>query len=574
MKKLYTFLLLMIAVATLAEGQIIDLKKTDSLFRVNGEIYFRFKVFNQSEINSLSRIISIDKVNGSEVYAYANRKEFEKFIRLGYSIELLTPPGSMLKDSDLIRPAGQNYPAAPGLWNFYPTYQQYVDTMVYYAHTYPDLCILDTIGTLTSGRMLLVLKITKDVHTTGIKPQFFYTSTMHGDETVGYIGMLDLIGYILTGYGNNARITKMIDSVELYINPLANPDGTYHGGNNSVLGAIRYNANGVDLNRNYPDPLYGQHPDQNQWQQETVCFMNFADSNNFTMSANFHTGSEVFNYPWDDTPLLTADDSWWQFVGHEFADTCQFYGPSGYFTDPYPSGITDGYAWYQVTGGRQDYMNYFHNCRECTVELSSIKMPPASQLVNYWNYDYRSYLNYIEQVYYGIQGIVTDTVTGQPLKAKINIASHDIDSSFIFSRVPGGFYDRVIDEGTYDLTFSCPLYYSKTIKNVSVSHYNGVHLDVKLKPLNPGIPQAKNGELAIYPVPARENIHIVIPEVDSPHWQLIIYNSLGINVHSAEIHNEGKTILTLDMSAFPSGLYELYLSNSGGTYQKKILVSH
>jgi len=574
MKKLFTFIFLIIVSLGLAQGQIIDKGKTDSLFSVNGEIYFSFRVSGPAEANALSAMISIDNVKGSEVYAYANRKQFDEFKKLGRPFELLLPPGSMIKTGDLMRPENPGNTSSPSLWNFYPTFQQYVDTMVYYTHAYPGLCLLDTIGTLASGRLLLVLKISKNIHSPGGKPQVFYTSTMHGDETTGYIGMLHLIDYLLTGYGTDRRITKMVDSIEININPLANPDGTYHGGNNTVNGAVRYNANGVDLNRNYPDPVYGQHPDGNVWQPETISFMNFADSNNFTMSANYHGGSEVVNYPWDDVPALTADDSWWQFVSHEFADSCQFYGPAGYFTNPYPNGITDGYVWYQVTGGRQDYMNFYHYCRECTIELSTTELMPVTQLVNYWNYDYRSYLNYIEQVYYGIQGVVTDTVTGKPLKAEVFIAAYDIDSSFIFSRLPGGYYDRVIDQGTYDLTFSCPGYFTKTIRNISVARYQGIHLDVQLRPQNYSVGEVNNAALVLYPVPAKQDVHIVFPETDSRLWQLTVFNVSGNTVYSKEIQNSGKTFITVDVSSFTPGLYEFVLSSPGGIYGKKVMVSH
>ena len=57
--------------------------------------------------------------------------------------------------------------------------------------------------------------------------------------------------------GSDPQVTRLLDSTVVWINPLANPDGTYHGGNNSVNGAWRYNANSVDLNRNFADPAAG-----------------------------------------------------------------------------------------------------------------------------------------------------------------------------------------------------------------------------------------------------------------------------------------------------------------------------
>ena len=94
-------------------------------------------------------------------------------------------------------------------------------------------------------------------------------------------------------------LKNILDNCEIWINPLANPDGTYRSGNSTVNGAVRYNANFVDINRNFPDPADGPHPDGEVWQPETMIMMNVASANCFSASANFHGGEEVANYPWD-----------------------------------------------------------------------------------------------------------------------------------------------------------------------------------------------------------------------------------------------------------------------------------
>ncbi|MCX6283278.1 MAG: M14 family zinc carboxypeptidase [Bacteroidetes bacterium] len=573
MKKLLTLALLVLLTNVAARAQAFDRKKADSLLITNGEIYFSFRFFDRKELDFLTNIISLDKVRGDEVFAFANRKEFDKFCKLGYDIKILTPPGSLLGNKDLMKPEGIINSNGPAAWNFYPTYQQYLDTMHYFSTAYPSLCKLDTIGTTTAGRLLLAVRISRNVNIDAAKPRFLYTSSIHGNETTGYVGMLHLIEYLLTNYGTIPQVTRLVDSVEIFINPLANPDGTYHGGNNTVNGSTRYNANGVDLNRNYPDPGYGPHPDGNSWQPETIAFMNYADSRGFTMSANFHGGNEVFNYPWDTWSRLTADNNWWYYVGREFADTIHKYGPSGYFTDE-QNGVTDGYAWYYVHGGRQDYMNYFHGCREVTVELSSAFVLPASELVSYFNYDYHSYLNYIEQTLYGIHGIVTDTATGLPLYAKLTVLNHDMDSSIVYSRMPTGFYDRVIDQGTWSLMFSCPGYHTKTINSVTVTRLHGIHLDVQLKSIYYGTGDMNQGELTIYPVPASREIHLVFPETESKKWKLDVLNILGVSMYSAEIVNSGQLVYNLDVTSYAAGMYFIRLSNENGIYRKQVVVRH
>ena len=67
-------------------------------------------------------------------------------------------------------------------------------------------------------------------------------------------------------------MNNLVNEIDIWINPLANPDGETRWGNQDVWNATRYNANWVDLNRNYPDPEDGPHPDGNAYQPETIMF--------------------------------------------------------------------------------------------------------------------------------------------------------------------------------------------------------------------------------------------------------------------------------------------------------------
>ncbi|MDD4847397.1 MAG: M14 family zinc carboxypeptidase, partial [Bacteroidales bacterium] len=165
------------------------------------------------------------------------------------------------------------------------------------------------------------------------EPQVLYTSSIHGDEVTGYVLMLRFIDYLLSHYGNDTEITDLLDHLEIWICPLANPDGTFHDGNNSVNGATRANAHGVDLNRNFKDFVYGDHPDDESWQVETESFMEFQAEHDFVLGINIHGGTEVLNYPWDNNPTLHADDDWWQFICREYVDTVHLYSSDNYMTE-------------------------------------------------------------------------------------------------------------------------------------------------------------------------------------------------------------------------------------------------
>lgn len=449
--------------------------KVDDIFGQHGEIYFKFDKSNL-DLNKLSRLVSLDNVSGNEVYAYANKREFTALMEQLDAWEILTKPGELIKNPKML----ENVDVRQiNDWDFYPTYDAYIDMMYQFATNHPDKCEVFSIGQTTENRELMMAKISSNVGTREAEPQFLYTGTMHGDETAGFVLFLRLIDYLLENYGIDPTATYLLDNAEIWINPAANPDGTYAGGNNTVNGATRYNANYVDLNRNYPDPEDGPHPDGQAWQPETLAFMQMAEENNFVMSANSHGGAEVLNYPWDTWPRLHPDTDWWINVCREYVDTVHLYSPSGYLTD-LQNGITNGYAWYSTSGSRQDYMNYFQHCREITLELSGTKLLSPSQLPAHWDWNYRSLLNFIEQSTFGVNGIVTDAETGDPISAMISIEGHDEDSSMVFAEPMHGFYQRNLEEGIYDLTFSAPGKFPLTVEDVLVSRLSTVTLNVEL----------------------------------------------------------------------------------------------
>jgi PKD repeat protein len=488
MLKKYTFILIIIlsfiSVISYSQNNIID-----SIFQNKSELTFKFKAKSKLQVDTLiTNIVSVDAYNSTSLtgIAVASKTQFINFLKLNI------PYWVIVKDqSKAINMASTVSQMA--LWNKYPYYQVYDTMMTQYQTKYPNLCKRYDLVTLSSERKLIILKLTNNVNTKASKPQFLYSSTMHGDEVTGYVMMLHLIDYLLSNYGTNTRVTNILNNIEVWILPDSNPDGTYHGGNTTLTGAQRYNGNNIDLNRNYPDPSSGSHPDGNAYQPETQTLMNFADTMNFVMSANFHGGSDVVNFPWDDwtsSTKKTADDLWWRYVAANFADSAQVSSASiitDYFKGTYPSGITEGGDWYIITGGRQDYMNYFKHCREVTIEISVNKELSSDSLPIYWNALRGSFLKYIEECQNGIRGIISDSCSGLPIKAKVYVNSHDADSSWVWSGSRFGNYYRPIKAGTWSVTFSATGYTSKTF-SITTHDGSAVIKNVNLMPLSPANP--------------------------------------------------------------------------------------
>ena len=343
----------------------------------------------------------------------------------------------------------------------YPTYEQYLQMMQDYASDYPAICRLDTFGTTEEGRLHLALKISDRVEEEEAEASFLYTSTMHGDEIVGYVLLLRLADTLLKGYGNDAELTGLVDKLEIWINPLANPDGSYSRDNNlSLKRATRTTVKGIDLNRDFPIPFGGEADDTTGRAKETRFMMEFLRQHRFSLSANIHSGEEVVNYPWDEISDMHVDSAWYRFISHEYADEAVAVDP-GYMWGWPEGGITNGFAWYRVSGTRQDYLNYHLGGREVTLELSMDYLLPSDQLELYWNINQRSLFNYMAQCLYGIRGTVTDQDSGDPLQARVEIIGHDRAYSVIHSSKEHGDFYRLIKEGDYELLITSNGYFDQ-----------------------------------------------------------------------------------------------------------------
>jgi len=439
-----------------------------------GEVILRFAKPTAWGLDFLTSFMSIDNYQHDTVTAYVNEAGLNRFLTLGIPYRLLQPP-SLGKDFQTKRRQ------AVGDWrNRYPAYAEYIDLMEGFAADYPNICRIIQFGTSINGHKLLALKITDNPGIRENEPVVLLTSTIHGDEPLGFVLMLRLIDYLLENYGTRNQVNNLVNQVETWINPLANPDGAYFFSDTSLAGATRFNAQQEDLNRNFPDP---QDPlwEGRLREPETMAMMNFMEDIHVVLAANFHGGAEVVNYPWDTWIRLHADDMWYRKISRAYADTAQSYGPAGYMTF-LDNGITNGHAWYPVYGGRQDYTNFFRRAREVTIELSDVKIPPENNLEDYWNYNRQSLLQYISQSLTGITGIVSDSITGQALVAEVRIKNHDFDSSFVLSSSATGIYYRLLEEGKYLINLRARGYREKNL-SVQVSQGALTRLDASLQPV-------------------------------------------------------------------------------------------
>jgi len=501
------------------------------------------------QLDHLTGNLSVASVKDKRIHIMLSPRTAEWFISQHYEYEIIVRDDS----KGLVGAANVGEAAE---WESYPTYTQYDSIMRKFTADFPLLCRLDTIGTSIYGKLILALKISDNAGSNEDEPEVFYTSTIHGDETGGFILMLHLADYILKNYNISTGVKNLVDNLEIWINPLSNPDGAYRSGN-TITSPTRFNANGIDLNRNYPDP---EEPGK-VYEKETTGMINFMRKHNFILSANFHSGAEVVNYPWDRWFRLHADNDWFYSISRSYADTVHKHSVAGYMTY-LENGVTNGYDWYKINGGRQDFVTYELHGREVTIELDDNYITPVVQLSNLWEYNHRSLLHYLENAMYGIHGKVVDAHTSVPVPARIFIKGHDKDSSHVYSDALTGRFVRLIAPGSQNLFFTADGYEDLMVNDVVVNEGQVTDLLVEMhSAINP-VDTVETPLPVLYPNPSETILRVVLPERQYGSINIMIFNMTGVKVADYNTATMKDIPVLIDVGHFPAGTYVVVFTNS------------
>lgn len=93
----------------------------------------------------------------------------------------------------------------------------------------PSLAALESLGPSLHGRDIWLLTLTNaDTGPARDKPAFFVEAGIHAAEWTGGYAALHLIHHVLSAYGTDERVTRLLDTRTLYVVPRLNPDGTEH----------------------------------------------------------------------------------------------------------------------------------------------------------------------------------------------------------------------------------------------------------------------------------------------------------------------------------------------------------
>ena len=289
--------------------------------------------------------------------------EGDSLERLGFKTEVLIDDIDTYT-LDLVR---------QGYFEPFHSYEEMVEAIQAAEAAHPDIVRIHDIGDGWdkirgwADRDIWAVKISDNVDTEETdEPEVLYIACHHGSEIMGVEILLSFMDYLLDRYGSDSEVTLLVDSRQLWLVPILNPDGhalTFSGvgwrknkRDNDGDGIFDTSIDGVDLNRNYGymwgiDDA-GSSPNFSAWnhrgpyafsEPESRAIRDLANAHRFIISLSYHSCGSLWLYSWQYTRENTPDHD--TFV--HLASNCVAY--NGY--TPMPQ-----WAWYLVNGGSEDWL--------------------------------------------------------------------------------------------------------------------------------------------------------------------------------------------------------------------------
>jgi Zinc carboxypeptidase len=113
--------------------------------------------------------------------------------------------------------------------HFY-AYDELTDTLRAWAEEAPTLCAVESIGKSYEDRDIWLVTVTNtETGAHSDKPAFLIEANIHSMEWTGCTASLHLIHHLLTGHGQDERVTRVLDTRAFYVIPRLNPDGAELG---------------------------------------------------------------------------------------------------------------------------------------------------------------------------------------------------------------------------------------------------------------------------------------------------------------------------------------------------------
>ncbi len=335
------------------------------------------------------------------------------------------------------------------------------------------------------------LKLSDNPQVNEDEPNVFLAATIHAREPISLEVDMHIIYYLVENYGIIDSVTAWIDSMQIWMIPLVNPDGhklsveelhTMHRKNirdNNLNGNVDYSTvDGVDLNRNFDFSWNGPYSSQSYnhvtyrgpypWSEpETVYLRDLLQQHKFYGGITYHSYGQVVLYPLGHEPgANSCDHLAMADLADEMASTIPLIQGGGYYNS------TQASVGYLASGSMGDWGYGVERIYSYTVELGTTFYPPSYQIEQICEDNLQAALIMIDRINYAT---VTGNITNgdESLIAEVYVDGIDnVPGMSIVEPVRSGInfgrYYRVLLPGSYTFTFHHPEYGDRIYENVIV----------------------------------------------------------------------------------------------------------
>ncbi len=193
------------------------------------------------------------------------------------------------------------------------------------ATQHPAIARTHVLGTTHDGRKILALEVCAKPGT-GL-PAVRIGSGQHARELPPVELTTRLARALVEGYGSDERMTKLVDHRDIWIVPVANPDGRARVEGGDAM--WRKNTQGVDPNRNCDDHWEGgdAQPQADDYrgpapfsEKESQALRDLATQQHFKLSLDLHNYAGMVLWPPGYDSSTTRDEARFAAIGRPLAD--------------------------------------------------------------------------------------------------------------------------------------------------------------------------------------------------------------------------------------------------------------
>jgi carboxypeptidase T len=321
------------------------------------------------------------------------KPSFPVVTSLCLAVVLISPFAAAVNVSQNASP-GTSLPSSADI---YYSYESMTSLLQGLAANHSDIMSIASTGTTYQGRTIWSAKISDNVGTEeASEPQVLFMGAHHGNEKPGAEVCIRFIKTIVDSYQTNATIHSLVDSTEIFVIPMVNPDGyatdtrKNQEPNHGPFGhRLRETSIGVDVNRNYgyewnryffhlhlyrgatkirdSSPEYrGPSPFSTA---ETQAVRSFVNSHTIKIAISYHTFGQDILYPWGDHRYPPKDVFTFLSIGENISNI------DGYT-------LEQSIQLYPTLGDACDWMYGAKGIYAFTIELGTEYAPDSPAVLN------------------------------------------------------------------------------------------------------------------------------------------------------------------------------------------------